>query len=464
MRKVLMILAVIGISLTSSADIPPLHFSVGYTFARSPLSDFNEFIGLYNENPQKLGNYVFTHGFDKMHWLTGIYFGGGFKMEKAEFEINFTRKFNHTFAYYDPSTNPTYFRIDIGIGVATIETAVLFPTEYENFTLSPGIGLGFLTRNYYYWQDQVLQTKPKRTDMVSYEKSNSVSLDPMLQFSYRPFENLPFDITARLAYQMMFTRMPLKNLYYNKGYWTTAESEEKSVSCGNLSLTLAVRINIEKLRLKMPERKVEAPVIAPETIISGTVKDIQTGNPVDAVVTLYVDGKPVSSLVTNSGNYQSEAKSGITYLIEAKAFGYKTNSETIVLTPDNNGKFSYNIQLEKIEIGQTIQLENILFEKASAILLPESFTELDKLFKFLLISPEVVIEIAGHTSSEGDEKYNQRLSQDRANSIAKYLIDKGISSKQIIAKGYGESRPIADNETEEGRKQNRRVEFKILKI
>ncbi|MBN2747734.1 MAG: OmpA family protein [Bacteroidales bacterium] len=463
MRKVLIILAIIGISLNSSADIPPLHFSIGYTFARSPLSDFNEFIGLYNENPQKLNNYVFTNGFDKMHWLTGIYFEGGFKMKKAEFEINFTRKFNHTFAYYDPANNPTYFRIDIGIGVATIETAILFPTEYENFTLSPGIGLGFLTRNYYYWQDQLLQTKPKRTDMVSYQKSNSVSLDPMLQFSYRPFENLPFDLTARLAYQMMFTRMPLKNLYYNKGYWTPAESEEKSVSCGNLSLTVAVRYNLKSLKLKTPEEKVTPPLFMLEQMISGNVKDAQTGNSIDAVVTLYADGKPVSTTISTNGAYSASIKNGSVYTIETKAFGYKTKTETITAIT-NEGRFQYDIQLEKIEIGKSIQLENILFEKASAVLLPESFTELDKLYKFLLISPEVVIEIAGHTSSDGDEKYNQRLSQDRANSIAKYLIDKGISSEQIIAKGYGESRPIADNDTEEGRKQNRRVEFKILKI
>lgn len=465
MKKILLIInLILIISVTAKAQIPPTHFSFGYTFARSPLSDFNEFIGLYNENPVKLDGYIFDHGFDKMHWLTGIYYGGGVQLNNIDFELNFTRKYNHTFAYYDPATNPTYFRVDIGIGVATIEAAALFPTKYDKFTLSPGIGLGFLTRNLYYWDDQILKTEPKRTDMRSFEKSKSVSLDPMLQIAFRPFKNIPLDITGRLYYQMMFSRMSLENLYYNKGYWTPDESKEKNVSAGNLGLIVALRMNIPSFRPKLPERTPPPPPSIIEPYLTGSVTDAQSGTTLDAVVTFYINGKPISSIVTNEGRYSIATAPNMVYIIETKAFGYKTKTEQVTIPAEAVELVSYDISLEKMAIGEAIKLENILFEKASAILLSESYPELDKLYKFLVGSPNVIIEIAGHTSSEGDDKYNLKLSQERAFAISNYLINKGIPKSRIEAVGYGETKPLATNDTEEGRKLNRRVEFKILKM
>jgi outer membrane protein OmpA-like peptidoglycan-associated protein len=465
MKKILLIISlVLIISTEAKAQIPATHFSIGYTFARSPLSDFNEFIGLYNENPVKLGNYTFTHGFDKMHWLTGVYFGGGFRFSNMDLELNFTRKFNHTFTYYDPANNPTYLRVDIGIGIATVEAAALFPTQYDKFTLSPGIGLGFLTRNLYYRADELLKNAPKRTDMISLEKSKSVSLDPMLQIAFRPFKNIPLDITGRLYYQMMFSRMSLENLYYNKGYWTPDESIEKNVSAGNLGLIVALRMNIPSFRPKLPERTPPPPAPRTESFLIGTVTDAQSGAILDAVVTFYVDSKPISSIVTKQGKYSIPTSPNSVYIIETKAFGYKTKTEKVTVPSEASELVSYDISLEKMAIGEAIKLENILFEKASAILLSESYPELDKLYKFLVGSPNVIIEIAGHTSSEGDDKYNLKLSQERAFAISNYLINKGISKSRIEAVGYGETKPLATNDTEEGRKLNRRVEFKILKM
>jgi len=78
--------------------------------------------------------------------------------------------------------------------------------------------------------------------------------------------------------------------------------------------------------------------------------------------------------------------------------------------------------------------------------------------------PEMNIEIAGHTDNKGSIENNMKLSQDRANSVLVYLMDKGIDENRMIAKGYGSSEPIETNDTEEGRLKNRRVAFKILKI
>jgi outer membrane protein OmpA-like peptidoglycan-associated protein len=79
-------------------------------------------------------------------------------------------------------------------------------------------------------------------------------------------------------------------------------------------------------------------------------------------------------------------------------------------------------------------------------------------------NPRMVVEIGGHTDSEGSDTYNQTLSQNRAGSVRQYLIQAGIPAAQVTAKGYGETVPVADNTTEAGRALNRRTEFKIIKM
>ena len=118
---------------------------------------------------------------------------------------------------------------------------------------------------------------------------------------------------------------------------------------------------------------------------------------------------------------------------------------------------------EELEVGTTIQLKNIFFEFNKAELLPDSYEELDNVSTFLTDNPTVEIELAGHTDSIGSDEYNMELSQKRADSVKKYLESKGIAANRMIAKGYGETKPIAPNGEDWGREQNRRVEFTILK-
>lgn len=114
---------------------------------------------------------------------------------------------------------------------------------------------------------------------------------------------------------------------------------------------------------------------------------------------------------------------------------------------------------QKIELGKPLILKNILFETDKATLLPKSFIELNKLVEVLKKNPSYHIAINGHTDNVGNKAYNIRLSHDRANSVANYLMSKGISKDRISTNGYGNSVPIATNETPEGRQLNRRVEF-----
>jgi outer membrane protein OmpA-like peptidoglycan-associated protein len=113
------------------------------------------------------------------------------------------------------------------------------------------------------------------------------------------------------------------------------------------------------------------------------------------------------------------------------------------------------------KIGERIVLKNIQFESDKSILLPSSYAELNELVGYLKKNPNTKIEISGYTDNSGNEKQNKNLSQARAQSVADYLIQHGIVKTNINPVGYGSSKPIATNETEEGRQKNRRVEFLI---
>jgi outer membrane protein OmpA-like peptidoglycan-associated protein len=119
--------------------------------------------------------------------------------------------------------------------------------------------------------------------------------------------------------------------------------------------------------------------------------------------------------------------------------------------------------LENIEEGGSIVLKNIFFEFNKTALLPESFPELDKVVNFIVSNNINLIEISGHTDSDGSNSYNQKLSEGRAKSVVKYLISKGIQSSRMKAVGYGELKPIDTNYSDEGKARNRRVEFTLLK-
>ena len=107
------------------------------------------------------------------------------------------------------------------------------------------------------------------------------------------------------------------------------------------------------------------------------------------------------------------------------------------------------------------ELQGVSFKVGSAELVPSTLTTLDKTIAGLKKNAKAKVEIEGHTSSEGGEEYNQKLSEDRANSVRDYMIRKGISKDRVTAVGYGYSRPKASNDTEEGRKQNRRIEVRV---
>lgn len=198
----------------------------------------------------------------------------------------------------------------------------------------------------------------------------------------------------------------------------------------------------------------------------GTVTDdaqiIVTDNESNNVVGIYKPNK-------KTGNYLFVLPPGKNYNVTYEAKGYLFKSENL-LVPKNSAYSSIKkeINLAPIKANESIILNNVFFEFNSASLSKESKIELDKLFSLLANNPTINVEIQGHTDSKGKNSFNKKLSQNRAQSVKSYVINKGISEKRIIAKGYGEKYPIALNENKdgsdnpEGRALNRRIELKII--
>lgn len=212
-------------------------------------------------------------------------------------------------------------------------------------------------------------------------------------------------------------------------------------------------------------------------ILKGIIRDARTLQPIEAKLELIDNDKNelVTTLNSDSktGQYLVSLPAGKNYGISVKADGYLFHSENVDI-PKSAGYKEYekNIDLKKVEIGQTIVLRNIFFDYDKATLRDASRNELERLIKLLNENPTLRIEISGHTDTQGDATYNQKLSENRAKSVVEYLIKAGIDPKRLEYKGYGESMPQipesdilkmkTKSEKEDAHQQNRRTEFKIL--
>ncbi|HHC74014.1 MAG TPA: hypothetical protein ENK78_02920, partial [Thiothrix sp.] len=130
----------------------------------------------------------------------------------------------------------------------------------------------------------------------------------------------------------------------------------------------------------------------------------------------------------------------------------------------SDSKVSEETRIDQLgcEKGMAINLEGVNFEKGSATLTAVSLPILDQALQILKNVPDITLEVGGHTDSKGNEQSNLQLSQRRAESVQHYFLDQGLSANHLVAKGYGETQAIADNNTAEGRAKNRRVELKVL--
>ncbi|MBP6287830.1 MAG: OmpA family protein [Ferruginibacter sp.] len=226
------------------------------------------------------------------------------------------------------------------------------------------------------------------------------------------------------------------------------------------------------VRVKLLEREKPNPVV----LVSGNVYNAKTKEPLAAslIYETLPDGTEVGNGVSSpiDGSFKMVLPYDKNYSIRASADKFFAISENLNL--DSLVKAGYkeihkDLYLAPIEIGQVFRLNNVFFDFDKYTLRPESFVELDRVVGFLNEYPNIEIEMSAHTDNKGSDEYNMKLSDNRARSVREYILSKGIAATRIISQGYGETKPVADNNKDdgtdnpEGRQLNRRVEFKILK-
>ncbi len=206
---------------------------------------------------------------------------------------------------------------------------------------------------------------------------------------------------------------------------------------------------------------------SPVSYLKGKVYDKVTGTLLKAdyeLINLSTGKVTIKSSTDEKGNFLVCLPSGYNYGINVSKAGYLFYSENFMFEGQHTAVEPYNkrIGLNPIKVGEMMQLTNVFYEVDSWQLKKESMTELNNLANLLSDNKDIIIEIGGYTDSTGSPEYNQILSERRALTVVNYLISKGISPGKLKYKGYGNTSPIGDNITIEGRKLNRRTEAKIV--
>jgi outer membrane protein OmpA-like peptidoglycan-associated protein len=174
--------------------------------------------------------------------------------------------------------------------------------------------------------------------------------------------------------------------------------------------------------------------------------------------------KTYKGISDKSGKFTIVLPGADTYLIKIKGISMDQDYNEFEI-PALQANQEYGIyQLEiKIETPKIFTLDNVFFDTGSAVIRQNSYNELNELFEYLSLKESLIVEIAGHTDNVGDDNSNLNLSQKRAEAVRNWLVRKGIAPDHIIAKGYGETQPVAHNDSYKGKQKNRRTEVRIIK-
>jgi OmpA-OmpF porin, OOP family len=307
---------------------------------------------------------------------------------------------------------------------------------------------------------------PKYNEMTPYLASDGVTL---YFSSDRPGGLGDHDIwmSKRLdsTWENWSNPLPLKAPINTKGFdgfFTLDAGGEYAYLCTSNN---TIGLN-DIARVKLLEKEKPEPIV----MVTGNVYNAKTKQPISAslVYQTLPDGKEAGRSTSNQqdGAFSVVLNYNYNYSIQAIADKFFAQSENLPL--DSMVKVGYreihkDLYLVPIEIGAVVRLNNVFFDFDKATLRPESTLELDRVVKLLNDNPAMEIELSAHTDSRGSDDYNFKLSDARAKSVLNYIVSQGIPISRLTSKGYGELKPVATNDTDEGRQENRRVEFTITK-
>jgi outer membrane protein OmpA-like peptidoglycan-associated protein len=166
-------------------------------------------------------------------------------------------------------------------------------------------------------------------------------------------------------------------------------------------------------------------------------------------------------ITDKSGKFSLLIPEGDNYIIIYKTISGNVKYDTMPI-PHKAGIFTYQLTIQ-YDPPKTYTLDNVFFDTGKSTLKPESYKTLNELVELMKVKPQLEIEIAGHTDNVGTPESNILLSQNRAKTVRNYLINQGIAAYRITTQGYGDTQPVASNQTPEGKQQNRRTVVSITK-
>ena len=207
--------------------------------------------------------------------------------------------------------------------------------------------------------------------------------------------------------------------------------------------------------LRLPMERIPAPIIY---TLCMNIYDVETRQPIEAAVRLTTlsDTTVLYAAQSSDDGFIETLLTEGDYIAHLTGTGYMPKDDTLHFVRD-----TFDLYMQHIKEGIKVKIENLFFATNKTYILPQSEQAMADLAEFLLLNPSVTIHITGHTDAVGSDEANQILSEGRANAVRADLIKRGVAPERMTAEGKGEREFVADNDTEEGRQLNRRVEFVI---
>jgi outer membrane protein OmpA-like peptidoglycan-associated protein len=263
------------------------------------------------------------------------------------------------------------------------------------------------------------------------------------------------------------------------GEWSVPVNVEKPINTDANDAFLSVPASGDRIYMASSREGNDDIFVAPlpanlrpasVALLTGTILDKLTGRPIDAKIIIedLETGLPIFTAASNatSGNFATVLQTGRDYGISISSPGYIFHSQRYTIPAHSTyTEFAEKFELDQLRQGASFVVNNIFFDYDQAVLRPESRPELERAVALLKEYPTVRFTIDGHTDNIGSASYNQKLSMQRAEAVREYLVTQGgIDSARIEVRGFGFTKPLSTNNTDQGRQQNRRTEFTIVSM
>ena len=210
--------------------------------------------------------------------------------------------------------------------------------------------------------------------------------------------------------------------------------------------------------VKLPLKRIPAPIVY---TLCMNIYDVETREPIEATarITSLTDSIALYTGQSSDDGFIETPLTEGDYIAHLSGAGYMPKDDTLHFVRD-----TFDLYMQHIKEGIKVKIENLFFATNKTVILPQSEQAMSDLANFLLENQSVHIHIVGHTDAVGTDEANQILSEGRANAVRNDLIKRGVAAERMTAEGKGEKEPVADNDTDEGRQLNRRVEFTITDV